>query len=411
MAHSHYLSLKDVAAQLGVEYKTVYRLVRRGELPATRVGWLYRLRQEEVDAYLQSRHTKPQPQEQPDLTAVEYLRCEACRRLIKDEEGIGGPCQHAGCEALLCTSCWTDERRFCPAHTPSPALKLAAARQAKAAGEVSVLVTAIEARRRELNFHNRFTRKTRNLAAVLHPLSGNWVPVKEWPTYHTSQNEQERIELLLAQQGQISPNVSAGEPITHLPVNLRTSYRLPGDRQQPALEIAAQTVSHLLAFTRDSFDTNPLNEQDLFTLLLTEAAAAEEANRVVVLGLAATTGWQLEARLLLLGQTRGEAWTHPLLYPCLIDLETREVIYNPAHEALSFYADLFALPLPEEEVMAVERYVQATLQQLSSLADSEVRTALGVSPGAVLTAFQRLVASGRYFIEDVDGIGRVIAPL
>lgn len=411
MNTSHLLSLQDVANQLGVEYKTVYRLVRKGDLPATRVGWLYRLRQEDVDAYLASQSTQALIQSPPITTTNNYLRCTQCHRLIKDEMNIGGLCQHADCEAVICATCWANEIHICLEHAPTPAMKLAIARQAKAAGEIPLLVSAIEARRRELNFHHRFTRKLHALTNLPHPTDGVPINIQNLDSGHTTSDEKEQLTQFLGQgptTATLSPSV---ETVAHFPVNLRNGYYITGDRKRPSLSIIGQTVSRLPIFARDTFDTIPLTGQELFTLLIKEAAAAEAANQTIVLGLAATTGWHEDARNLLLGVARGEAWAHPLLLPCLIDLETRALHYNPTNAVMPFFANLFALPLPEEEVMAVEQYVEATLRQQSSLADSEVCTALGVSTGAVLTAFQRLVAGGHYFIEDVDGIGRVIAAL
>ena len=37
---------------------TVYRLIRAGDLPAVRVGRSFRVRDVDVDGYLQSRYTK-----------------------------------------------------------------------------------------------------------------------------------------------------------------------------------------------------------------------------------------------------------------------------------------------------------------------------------------------------------------
>jgi excisionase family DNA binding protein len=37
---------------------TVYRLIKAGELPAARIGKSYRVREDDVDAYLASRFTQ-----------------------------------------------------------------------------------------------------------------------------------------------------------------------------------------------------------------------------------------------------------------------------------------------------------------------------------------------------------------
>jgi len=46
------LTVREVALLMRVSNMTVYRLIRAGELRAVRVGRGYRLREQDVDAYL-----------------------------------------------------------------------------------------------------------------------------------------------------------------------------------------------------------------------------------------------------------------------------------------------------------------------------------------------------------------------
>ena len=55
---SHFVTVGEVARQLRVSNMTVYRLIQAGELAAVRVGKSYRLREEDVDAYLAARYTQ-----------------------------------------------------------------------------------------------------------------------------------------------------------------------------------------------------------------------------------------------------------------------------------------------------------------------------------------------------------------
>ena len=49
------LTPNEVAEQLRVSTMTVYRLIKSGELPAAKISSSYRLREEDVDAFLESR--------------------------------------------------------------------------------------------------------------------------------------------------------------------------------------------------------------------------------------------------------------------------------------------------------------------------------------------------------------------
>ncbi len=48
------MTVREVAATMRVSTMTVYRLIRDGSLPATRVGKNFRIRQRDVDSYLES---------------------------------------------------------------------------------------------------------------------------------------------------------------------------------------------------------------------------------------------------------------------------------------------------------------------------------------------------------------------
>ena len=52
MPTERFLTVQEVAELMRVSTMTVYRLIKAGELPAARVGRSYRLRDHEVDAYL-----------------------------------------------------------------------------------------------------------------------------------------------------------------------------------------------------------------------------------------------------------------------------------------------------------------------------------------------------------------------
>lgn len=57
-AGARFLTVAEVAGLLRVSTMTVYRLLKAGELASVRVGKSYRVREEDVDAYLASRYTE-----------------------------------------------------------------------------------------------------------------------------------------------------------------------------------------------------------------------------------------------------------------------------------------------------------------------------------------------------------------
>jgi excisionase family DNA binding protein len=61
----------EVADQLRVSTMTIYRLIRRGELAAVRVGRNYRVRAEDLDRYLGAQMVDPQSMDLDDLEGLD----------------------------------------------------------------------------------------------------------------------------------------------------------------------------------------------------------------------------------------------------------------------------------------------------------------------------------------------------
>jgi excisionase family DNA binding protein len=57
-SRSRFVTVAEVADQLRVSNMTVYRLIQSGQLPATRVGRSYRIREEDLDRYLAEQYTQ-----------------------------------------------------------------------------------------------------------------------------------------------------------------------------------------------------------------------------------------------------------------------------------------------------------------------------------------------------------------
>ncbi|MGH9305832.1 MAG: helix-turn-helix domain-containing protein [Acidimicrobiales bacterium] len=55
---SRYLTVGEVAEVLRISSMTVYRLINAGQIPATRVGKSYRMREDDVDKFVADRYTQ-----------------------------------------------------------------------------------------------------------------------------------------------------------------------------------------------------------------------------------------------------------------------------------------------------------------------------------------------------------------
>ncbi|WP_334142753.1 helix-turn-helix domain-containing protein [Rhabdothermincola sp.] len=57
-SRGRFLTVAEVAQMMRVSTMTVYRLIKAGDLASVRVGKSYRIREEDVDAYLAKRYTE-----------------------------------------------------------------------------------------------------------------------------------------------------------------------------------------------------------------------------------------------------------------------------------------------------------------------------------------------------------------
>ena len=54
-----WLSTKEASARLGITLRTLYRLIDEGQVPAYKFGRVIRLKENEVDAFIESARVEP----------------------------------------------------------------------------------------------------------------------------------------------------------------------------------------------------------------------------------------------------------------------------------------------------------------------------------------------------------------
>lgn len=106
---TEYMSLEEVADMLGVTYQLIYRLVRAGELPAVRLGKLYRVSRADLNHYL----------ERNKNATASGGTCSVCGTFYKTRGSLKQACREEGCGASICFDCWTRLGiRYCKKHQP-----------------------------------------------------------------------------------------------------------------------------------------------------------------------------------------------------------------------------------------------------------------------------------------------------
>jgi len=401
---SEYLKIDEAARLLRVTRRTVYRRIWSGELPATKVGGLYLIQREDLQAMLtQGRVTSPSDVAKPEAV-LPPLKCGNCFRLIGSDAQIGEVCQKAGCDQLICVLCLAEGVQYCVQHSPTKEQKLEEAMQRFRQGEIPVLVRGNIARLRELNFVNRIQARISRIGTLIHPLSGELLTIQDWDTLLDQGDQREDVMHLL------SKVMLDTETLTRVPLNAFLYYRIP-QRKQPRslpLEILVQSLSRLPVMLRDGFDTQPLNADDLtpFLVRLSEEAQQTQTFRLVVL--AAVTGWDASARQAIQGETRGGAFVHRSALFYIFDLEKGELLYNLEDDRLRRYAELFAPLLLSEELEEVIQSIEKELLVYESLTLQYAAQVLPYPQDLIRQAFERLAAAGRYALTEVPELGLAI---
>jgi len=112
------LSIKETSKYLGLEYKTVYRLVRAGEIPAARLGTVYRIKLTDLESYFEKQKQRVQSiktsAKKPKLKSTGVERCGNCQSVAAR---LIGKCESPDCAERLCEACWNIRQvRYCAQH-------------------------------------------------------------------------------------------------------------------------------------------------------------------------------------------------------------------------------------------------------------------------------------------------------
>lgn len=102
-----YLSLEEVADLLSVHYQLIYRLVRSGEMPAIKLGRVYRIDRNDLQEYLASTKTH---------SGRRGGTCSSCGKTYASKNSLAEGCTE--CDAPICRDCWTRKGvRTCGKHS------------------------------------------------------------------------------------------------------------------------------------------------------------------------------------------------------------------------------------------------------------------------------------------------------
>jgi len=399
------LTIQDVANEMGVEYKTVYRLVTSGKLPSFRVGRVYRIRRQDLDRYIEEQIYGGDVRTVPD----EKLICSVCGATIPSVDLVGGFCQYPGCDEPICATCWGRGIRYCRAHQPSPEDKLARARADLSAGKVDRVVTALQARQREKAFISRFEKRIMGIAALQHPLTGELLKVDDWEPFHETSDESSRLLQALG-VAFLERSILAVTPVNERSFFVIKSGDLGRKRPKQGIVIEAQAISDIEAMTSAGYVTRPTSLSELMGHLEVREKEAHQLNAFYAVALGATAGWDEESIRYISASPQGTSYQHRLLAPLLVDLHQAQLHYNVLDQRLQGFVDLFRLADEAEEVLRIKQWIEETIVNdfRSGITLQEVSTTLDVPISLTLQAFQQLAAQPGFRQMTDDEVGPML---
>ena len=411
-----FLSLKEMAQYLGMGYKAVWRLVLAGDLPASKVGGVYRIRKEDAENFLEKQKVplsgtvtksplgfRETSQEDSLFQKSPGTSCARCLRLIKTVEMVGGECQDSLCDSILCRVCWANERdRYCVDHKPSHEAKLEEVRQFMESGEIDVLVMSEQAYLREIGFISRFDQKIRQMNNLRSPVDGSKIRNPSWDDIHQEYTDDHEVT-------QLRELVKA--PSSTSPRNVWSGYHFSKGKKNKngGFVIATKVFSHLHAYNENGFDTNPVTRGELAWLLQGLVERARSSHSLYIVGIASPTGWDTEAKESISGEGGERSFSDLNLVPCLIDLQSTQLIYYAHDNRLKPFIHLFLGEFEDETVERVLSFVRNRLQEIDPLTSIAVTKEIGSDREVVKEAFERLNAEGGFTVVKIDKTGLAIS--
>jgi excisionase family DNA binding protein len=283
---SEYLTVEQVAERLGVEYKTVYKLIRSGEIPAGKIGRVYRILSEDLDAFFEaSKKAVADQAGRSGLAPLQGLRCGACGETILSKLSVGGECEACGGE--ICQACWSIRKtRQCVSHDAT-----AGVRDTSGGGAVSdggeivrlrrsgaLVVTAAEALEAEEQFIRAFGERVGLLDELPDPLSGEIIVARDARVRH-------QLEVT-RQRGSDVP----GNRVS------RFAVRTGGwGKPKAGVVLEGRFFARPAVLKSRGYDTDPIDEAELTALLKILSNRAERSGCFNVVLAASPTGWSQAA--------------------------------------------------------------------------------------------------------------------
>lgn len=417
---SPYLTLDEVAEKLGVEYKTVYRLVRNGELPAGRVGRVYRVDRTDLDTFFaQQKQAVANNSSGASASAGRALAagwtCPTCSERYHSELSVGGRCEDTG--EPICQACWhirrvrsttaqpaeaaasnapaSGSRNAGRSSAASPAAGRSARNGSAAAGPAVVpdgAVTRDQAAVLSAALIRRFGQRLEALDQFTHPLSGQAVCIDKARIKHTVED-------------------TAASPAPGAPSGPASRFVLKWGgwgKPKSALVLECRLMAHHDTLQQDGYDQQPISAGEVLPMLETLAeSAAEDDHLLHVLLLSSPTGFDSPVHDLVAGQG-GDAFHDRHLAVVLHDTTSGQTVV-PTDDRL---ADLMPLIDPVGYGGRLDAACEPIAQKARDLGSIALVDAVAQLRGDAKLArdvFTKLGQDADLALDDLPGVGLVLS--
>ncbi|MBN1916559.1 MAG: helix-turn-helix domain-containing protein [Verrucomicrobia bacterium] len=385
---SRIIDIQAAADLLAVDYKTVYRLIQNGELPAAKIGRIYRLAQDDVEHYFEQRKTATMRELQANghrrrasigaRDASAERPCVWCGRDLVLNYSIGGECAEPGCAAPICRACARDGAELCPIHV-KPGDRSAQVERLRAEGGFVVGVEELRAL----------------AGSYLANVAGRLDELSSWPGEDGRPIARNGLIVVIhhkpSADGWLALDDRSPVPF-EVTIALRRRLR-PG---AVLLDVVFLPVLHRHDYTRFGFDVRPCTVDDLRAA--SDTAAAVGRGRNVVLALWSPTGWTERASVTA-GSLRGSDRR-----PVLVDAGAG------CCDRVDGYIGYLVNPSSDEEALAqCAASVRSAVGGNASVCLDVLVENGGFHREIAQRCLKRLAATHDYEIDQFDDLGMVIS--
>lgn len=381
----NYLTIEQAAEVLGVEYKTVYRLVRSGEIPAGRIGRVYRILKGDLEGYFEG---------QKQILSGgprEYTHCGVCGQQMVSELSVAGHCNTCG--RPICPACWSvKKQRTCPQHSTmssgarsatSSEFQTHADRVAELRKDGRSVVTGEESPVIEATFVREFFERMAGLTCITDPVTG----LEMEPASARTRHEE-------------GPGVSGRFS--------RFVFRTGGwGKPKVAVAIEGQYMIHAEALAKQGYDAEPVTRielQEAVNLLTKEQNKVPMKGVFRVVQLGSPTGFSEDAiEWVCSGKANGSNLAIGLVdlasgeFYCSLG-ESRLVSFSPLLSPMTWLSELARAVAAIEEILSTQK----------SLTLANAISRLELSPCVTRAAFTQL-GTESYALDELDDLGLVIS--